>query len=223
MKFNLIRYYSILFFVFIIAGTKAQDAYKAEIGPVLGSTFYLGDANNKLFANNSLSYGIVYRYKFNPRLALAGEWSYHTISGNYLSNNNTIIFNNTINSFDFTGEFNFFDLENKTYKPFSQKYSTFILAGIGGMLYPYEGRTEFMYHYTFGAGLKIMLGKRMNLNFKWTNSLLLTDQMEGVSQLNNKYNLNGSNILNNDLLSTINVSLTYNIFKERCNCNNNWR
>jgi hypothetical protein len=222
MKFKIIRTFSMLIFISIFTSVNAQETYKAEIGPSVGYSFYLGDANKKLFNNNSLSYGIVYRHKFNPRIALAGEWSYNTITGDYVLNNTPISFENTINTIDLTGEFNFFALENKSYRPFSQKYSTFILAGVGGMFYPYEGKDEFMFNYTFGVGFKVMLGKRLNLNFKWINRLLLTDQMEGKIQLNNAYDLNGSNILNNDLLSAVNVSLTYNIFRERCDCNNKW-
>lgn len=232
MKFNSIRYYSILFFVIIIQGTKAQEAYKAEIGPLVGTSFYLGDANKALFANSQLSYGVVYRHKFNPRLALAAEWSLHNIMSKDSLAGLPVGFKNEIHAIDLTGEFNFFGLENKSYRPFSQKYSTFILAGVGGMAYPYEFKNddgvqtlknELAVDIIFGAGFKLMLGSRVNLNVKWINRLSFKDNLEGKVALNNPYDLNGSNILNNDLLSSINVSLTYNIFKERCDCHNNWR
>lgn len=75
-----------------------------------------------------------------------------------------------------------------------------------------------MFSYPVGLGYKFMLGERLNLNLSWSNRLLLTDKMEGKSALNNANGLNGSNIFNNDLLSTFSVGLTYNIWKKSCNC-----
>ena len=223
MNFKVIRY--LLFTVLVVPALNgyAQERYRAEIGPSVGSSFYIGDANTKLFANQNLTYGLQYRHKFNSRLAITGEWNSTKVNGDATLLNNTVVgFNNPVNAFDLSGEFNFFDLEDKPYKPFSQKYSTFIFAGVGSMLYDYEMQGQFKFSYLFGAGVKFMLGKRMNLNFRWSNRLLLTDQLEGIRPLNNIYDLNGSNLLNNDLLSTLSVGLTINIFKERCNCNTFW-
>lgn len=223
MNFKVIRY--LLFAIFVVAtlNGNAQERYRAEIGPSVGSSFYIGDANSKLFANQNFTYGLQYRHKFSSRLALTGEWNNTQVSGNTTLANNTVVnFDNPVNAFDLSGEFNFFDLEDKSYKPFSQKYSTFVFAGVGSMLYDYEKQSQFNFSYLFGVGVKFMIGERMNLNLRWSNRLLLSDQMEGIESLNNTYDLNGSNLLNNDLLSTLSVGLTINIFKERCNCNTFW-
>lgn len=223
MNFKVIRY--LLFTVLVVPAFNgyAQEKYRGEIGPSAGTSFYIGDANTKLFANQNFTYGLQYRHKFNSRLAVTGEWNSTKVSGDATLLNNTVVaFSNPVNAFDLSGEFNFFDLEDKPYKPFSQKYSTFIFAGVGSMLYDYEMQGQFKFSYLFGAGVKFMLGKRMNLNFRWSNRLLLTDQLEGIRSLNNIYDLNGSNLLNNDLLSTLSVGLTINIFKERCDCNTYW-
>lgn len=223
MNFKVIRY--LLFTVLVVPALNgyAQEQYRGEIGPSAGTSFYIGDANTKLFANQNFTYGLQYRHKFNSRLAVTGEWNSTKVSGDATLLNNTVVaFSNPVNAFDLSGEFNFFDLEDKPYKPFSQKYSTFIFAGVGSMLYDYEMQGQFKFSYLFGAGVKFMLGKRMNLNFRWSNRLLLTDQLEGIRPLNNIYDLNGSNLLNNDLLSTLSVGLTINIFKERCDCNTYW-
>ena len=223
MNFKAIRY--LLFAIFVVAtlNGNAQERYRAEIGPSVGSSFYIGDANTKLFANQNFTYGLQYRHKFNSRLAITGEWNSTKVNGDATLLNNTVVgFNNPVNAFDLSGEFNFFDLEDKAYKPFSQKYSTFVFAGVGSMLYDYEMQSQFKFSYLFGVGVKFMIGERMNLNFRWSNRLLLSDQIEGIRPLNNTYDLNGSNLLNNDLLSTLSVGLTINIFKERCNCNTFW-
>ena len=223
MNFKVIRY--LLFTVLVVPALNgyAQEKYRGEIGPSAGTSFYIGDANTKLFANQNFTYGLQYRHKFNSRLAVTGEWNSTKVSGDATLLNNTVVaFSNPVNAFDLSGEFNFFDLEDKPYKPFSQKYCTFIFAGVGSMLYDYEMQGQIKFSYLIGAGVKFMLGKRMNLNFRWSNRLLLTDQLEGIRPLNNIYDLNGSNLLNNDLLSTLSVGLTINIFKERCDCNTYW-
>jgi hypothetical protein len=93
---------------------------------------------------------------------------------------------------------------------------------VGGMLIPYtnsEGtNTEFHFSYPMGIGYKIMWGQRLNINFIWTHTLLLTDKMEGISALNNNSGLNGSNLFNNDWISNFKIAITLNIWKKQCDC-----
>ena len=45
--------------------------YRYELGGMLGSGFYLGDANySSLYKNNHLAGGFLFRYNLNPRMAL---------------------------------------------------------------------------------------------------------------------------------------------------------
>ncbi len=201
-----------------IGNMEAQNEYRSEIGILGGGSFYMGDANNKLFANNQSAFGLIYRQKFDTRLSITGTWNNTRVVGT----GGGVTFDNPINAFDLCGEFNFFDYDDKIYKPNSKKHSLFIFAGIGGMVFPYtnltDTKTTFMFSYPVGLGYKFMLGERLHLNFIWSNRLLLTDKMEGVFPLNNVNGLNGSNIFNNDLLSTFSVGLTYNIWKKGCKC-----
>ena len=223
MDFKLIRSLIIGIISLFINQLKAQEIYHAEIGANAGVSYYLGDANNKLFKNPELTYGLIYRQKFNPRLALQANWNYTKVTGSaFLYSGSTINFENSIHALDFCGEFNFFDLEDKDYKPFSKTYSPFIFAGVGAMFYTYEGEQDFMFSYPFGIGVKKMLGHRLNLNIMWSHRLLLTDQMEGVKQLNDPEKLNGTNLLNYDILSTLSLGITFDIFKERCKCMNGY-
>ena len=222
MDFKIIRRFTLIVTLLFFSHLQAAEVYHAEIGANTGISYYLGDANNKLFKNPEFTYGLIYRQKFNPRLAIQANWNYTKVSGTGLLYTGTSIdFSNQIHALDFCGEFNFFDLEKKDYKPFSKTYSPFIYAGVGAMLYNYEGKQDFMFSYPFGVGLKKMLGYRLNLNIMWSHRLLLTDQMEGVKQLNDPEKLNGTNLFNYDVLSTLSVGLTIDIFKERCKCMNN--
>ena len=212
MKFRLIGLLVLCCIIFNNSNVNSQENYRAEIGINGGGSFYLGDANKVLFKNIEPSFGLIYRQKFNQRIAAHINW------------NNTHVLDNTVNTIDFCGEFNFFDLEKKEYKPFSKIYSTFIFAGVGGMMYDYETtKNSIAVSIPFGAGFKVMLGERFNLNLMWSNRLSFSDKLEGKENLNDATGLNGTNIFNNDLLSTISIGLTFNIFKEKCDCSNEIR
>lgn len=218
MTFKIIRITIAAVLVLFVGIIKAQDEYRSEIGVLGGGSFYLGDANNQLFANNQPSFGLIYRQKLDTRLSITGIWNKTNVVGTGAGVN----FDNPINAIDLYGEFNFFDYDDKIYKPNSKKYSLFIFAGIGGMIFPYTNlsgtKTTFMFSYPVGVGYKFMLGERFHLNFIWSQRLLLTDKMEGKFQLNNANSLNGTNIFNNDMLSTFSIGLTYNIWKKSCDC-----
>lgn len=230
MKKKLIRLFILSVFSLISNHLSAQilvqDEYRAEIGVAGGGSYYLGDANNLSFKNMQIDYGAFFRYRFNPRMALKVEFSSTKIGGdfNYL-NNQTITINNAVNAFDLTGEFNFFDLEKNEYKRFSKIFSPYIFAGVGMMNYSYADSTGGKSNSTgisipFGIGMKVMLGKRWNLNVQWTNRLLFADNLEGLPKLNNPNGFNGNNPFNNDLLSTVTVGISFDIWKKQCDCEN---
>ncbi|NDP22556.1 MAG: outer membrane beta-barrel protein [Paludibacter sp.] len=198
-----------------------KDEYKAEIGVIGGGSFYIGDANSLLFNNLQVTYGGFFRYNFNPRFALKAE----LISTNVpkLPNSN----NKSINVGDITAEFNFFDLEINPYKRFSKTFSPYIFTGVSLFTGMYFGQALPEIGIPFGVGIKLKLKKRLNLNIQWSNKLLLADNLEVYSNIsvsekyNNPYNLNGSNVFNNDLLSTVTIGFSYDIWKKKCDCLNN--
>ena len=216
MNFKIIRY-AITGFLLLLAGlvNAQEDTYFAEIGVHGGSSYYLGDANNVLFKNAQLSYGLIYRQKFNPRLAAHLSWNSATVAGKgSIDNVNNISFNNRVNAFDLAGEFNFFSYERKEYLPFSKTFTPFIFAGVGGAL----GNSVATMSLPFGVGFKAMLGDRLNLNIMWSNRLMFNDNLEGKADFNDHAGLNGTNIFNNDMLSTLSVGITLNIWKKKCDC-----
>ena len=216
MNFKLIRY-AITGFLLLLAGllNAQEDTYFAEIGVHGGSSYYLGDANNVLFKNAQLSYGLIYRQKFNPRLAAHLSWNSTIVAGKgSIDNVNNISFNNRVNAFDLAGEFNFFSYERKEYLPFSKTFTPFIFAGVGGAL----GDSVATMSLPFGVGFKAMLGDRLNLNIMWSNRLMFKDNLEGKADFNDHAELNGTNIFNNDMLSTLSVGITLNIWKKKCDC-----
>jgi hypothetical protein len=72
------------------------------------------------------------------------------------------------------------------------------------------------------VGMKVKLGNRWNLNVQWSSKLMLSDTMEGVEALNNPNKLNGTNIFNNDLISTVTVGISFDIFEKTYNSENKY-
>jgi hypothetical protein len=227
MKFKLIRLVTLVALCLFTTLLSAQevlpdkDVYKAEIGVTSGGSYYLGDANSKLFYNLQQSYGGFLRYILNPRIAFRTEINSSLIKGSFTYLNSPVVINNTVYSVDFCGEFNFFDLENNPYKRLSKTFSPYIFAGIGGMTDLYNGQKFPEMSIPFGIGMKFKLGNRWNLNLQWSNKLLLSDNLEGDPALNNPGGLNGTNPFNNDLLSTLTIGISFDIWKKGCDCLNN--
>ena len=218
MKLKLIRLIIVSVLCLISARSAAQDEYKAEIGFNIGGSYYLGDANHVLFNNMQPALSGFFRYCFNPRLATKIEITSTTVTGDGFSNG--------VIASDLTGEFNFFDLEKNPYKQFSKTFSPYIFAGFGMMNYSAENivtgprLSKFTPSIPFGLGMKVKLGKRWNLNMQWTTRLSLSDNLEGTELLSNPKQLNGSNPFNNDILSTLTVGLSFDIWKKNCDCLN---
>ena len=70
----------------------------------------------------------------------------------------------------------------------------------------------------FGVGFKMMIGDRLNLNVIWSSRMMFSDDLEGKKVFNDPAKLNGTNIFNNDMLSTLSVGITLNIWKKKCDC-----
>ena len=213
MKMKLIRLLFFCVFCLISVQLSAQDQYRAEIGGNVGGSYYLGDANGQLFKNMQLSYSGFLRYSFDTRLALKAELTGTTVGSQAFPSHPVL-------AADFTGEFNFFDLEKSEYKQFSKIFSPYIFAGLGLMSYKSIDSTRLNVSIPFGIGMKVKLGQRCNLNVQWTTRLLLADNLEGVKAFNNTAGLNGSNPFNNDILSTLTIGISFDIWKKLCDCEN---
>lgn len=215
MKLKLVRFVALVSILFCTGLAGAQTEYRAEIGVHSGVSYYLGDANSVIFKNMQPDYGMLLRYNLNERFSAQIELNNTDVTDR--------VFNNTLNTAEICGSFNFFDFNYKKFKPFSRNATTYILAGVGLMDYRYEGIQNLKFSYILGVGFRYRLYDRLKLNVQWAHKLLLSDQMEGLNQYNNPAGLNGSNLLNNDVLSTFTVGLSYDIWSKKCKCyQQNW-
>ena len=80
MNFKIVKQIIFLFILFSFIKLNAQPkVYHSEIGALGGSSFYMGDYNNQLFKNTQPAYGIIFRQKFNPRIAAHANINYSNI------------------------------------------------------------------------------------------------------------------------------------------------
>lgn len=185
-----------------------------EIGPTVGSSFYLGDANGTWMKNNQLVTGGVIRYPLNTRFAVSVEALAGNFAGQYKDQNGQT--QSFKNSYFFTSahvEFNFFSYDKYDVTLESSTINPYILGGLG--LVSYQSATPVL---SGGVGVKFKLSDRLDLNCQWTMNKALADNLEGVPSLDNPYSLNKSGYLNNDYFSVLSVSLTFAFYTQRCPC-----
>ena len=216
---KLIRFLIFSVFGLISVQLSAQDEYRAEIGINGGGSYYLGEGNSTLFTNMQPAFSGFLRYRFDPRFAARIELTGATVAG-------TGFTKNPVWATDLCGEFNFFDFEKNQYKRFSKTFTPYIFGGVGLMTGVYKGQTSPEFGLPFGVGLKVKIANRWNFNVQWSNRLMFSDNLEGTSKpeisdtFNNLNSLNGSNIFNNDLLSTVTVGISFDFWKKECDCHN---
>ncbi len=219
MIYRIIRYSFLCVFSLILTPLSAQSEYLAEIGINGGGSYILDDNNGIPFKNSMPAYGIVYRHNFNERFSAHADWNNTKITYTDYLNANAV---STIqlNLIDLCGEFNFFDLVKKQYKPRSKSFSPFIFAGIGAQFtknsFPADLRKGINDILTIpmGIGFKYKIGNRFNVNAKWAHRISFYDKIEG-----NEGALNGTNYFNNDVTSTYTLGVSYDFWKRPCDCN----
>ena len=205
----------------------SQDEYRAELGVSTGLSYYIGDLNSIPLNNMQGAFGGFGRYKLNNRVAFRGELNTTQVVVSIPTKPN---YGHWVTSGEVCGEFNFFDLEKSQYKRDSRTFSPFISGGLGLMIDVYSGQTTPEIFLPLGLGCKLILNERWNLNILWAHKLLLpiikvngeyhADNLENKPGYNNYYYLNGTNTFNDDLLSTITVGLSMNIWRKECDCRN---
>ena len=63
--------------------------YNLELGGMVGSNLYVGDANNMLAGSMGMAGGVLARYNINPRMAVKGNLAMGRIKGTTVGKDNT--------------------------------------------------------------------------------------------------------------------------------------
>ena len=187
--------------------------YKCDFGVQGGLCYYVGDATPHVFQNIQWTAGAQFRYKFDPRWALQIKGQYDNFAFRY----EDIKYQRAMINIDAVAEFNFFRFGISEYNDKIKPITPYIFLGIGMSIYNL-GNEHFTGYFPFGFGLKYKPLPRMTLLLAWQHQLYFTDAIEGLDPLNNVAELNGSNILLNDLTSTLTFGIVFEFIQQRQVC-----
>ena len=213
----------VLFLSLMTVSPVVAQQYKYEVGPTLGMTGYLGDANNgNLFKQPSFTVGGQFRYNHNSRWAFKANLNYANIRGDsekdetwYPDGANYKISASLID-LGLTAEFNFLNYGRgpayKKYKPISP----YMVAGVGFVFAICNGHNQASFTVPFGIGVKYKYKERLNLGFEFTMRKEFSDRIDGLSDLNG---IKHSFAKNTDWYSFAQFSVTYEFGKRCIKCN----
>lgn len=127
-------------------------------------------------------------------------------------------------SADIVAEFNFFEYGNDWEVGRIKPYTPYIFLGVGvgwyGLDWSHErtlGIPASLY-IPFGIGFKWKFAPRWGMNIAWQHNLYLKDNVEGKPGLNNVHEINGSNILENDLMGQLSLGIVFDFAKKKRAC-----
>lgn len=189
------QYYSMMikkiFFFFLLVvsislhSTKSlAQEYKYEIGPLLGTSFYMGDANRtKLFMHPNISGGFMWRYNLNLHWAVktnlvAGVVSGNsTDAGNIFPHDNQVSFKRTFVDLGGQIEYNFFPYSNKFSYMDARPYTPYLFAGLGAT-YASGDHKFFNANIPLGVGFKYKLKNKLNIGVEFSMRKLFGDDFD---------------------------------------------
>ena len=211
-----------LLMLFAVQSASAQQ-YKYEVGPLLGMTGYLGEANNgSLFKHPSFTIGGLFRYAHNSRWAFKANLNYANIRGKsiYVETWYPDVVNYDFSSHmidvGLTAEFNFLNFgRGPTYKKY-KPISPYMVAGVGFVFAICNGHNQASFTIPIGIGVKYKFKDRLNLGFEFTMRKEFSDRIDGLSDL---FDIKHSFAKNTDWYSFATLTATYEFGKRCIKCN----
>lgn len=220
-----------LFMAASIASTNAQDeTYKMEIGGMAGGSFYMGDANfSKPFKQTGPAGGLVWRYNFNPHMAVKADLAAGRIAGNTKNagtafpQGGQVGFKRAVCDLGAQFEYNFWGYSWAERYKGNRRFTPYVVGGLGFTFAPAPAEGVFTLNFPLGIGVKYKAGRRVNVGMEWTMRFSLSDQLDVTNkeglQLNDPYQIKGSGLKNKDTYSFITVFITYDFFQKCKSCN----
>lgn len=192
-----------------------------DIGLQGGASYYVGDATPHIFTLPLESYGAFFRYRFTQRWDLKVQGNAQRVQG-YLpdgtgfADKNLGKWTNQLVGLDVTAEFNFFRFNESQYDSRVKPYTPYISTGLGMCIHDQFRKVSA--YVPFIVGFKWKFASHFGLHVAWQHNVYFADNIEGIKEYDNLHELNGSNILNNDVTGTVMVGLTVSFAAEEKMC-----
>lgn len=193
-----------------------------EIGVQGGLMYYIGEANPKMFQHIREAYGAEISYLFNKRWSLmlqgtAGRIAGLTATEQGLPDPKGTLWTNYLVNIDVMARFNFLpfgpmDKYDKGVKP----YTPYIFAGIGTTIHNHFSNVAV--YIPVGVGFRWVCSEHVGMYLAWQNNICFADNLEPVPNYNNIHKLNGNNVLNLDMVSTLQFGIVFEFAKEKSVC-----
>jgi len=202
-----------------------ERMYRCEFGIEGGCGYYIGDATSLPFQNVREMYGANFRCRFDQRWNIQVQGIAHRIVGPYPNSDQK--WTNQLINVDVAAEFNFFRFGAKSYDIRVKPLTPYIMLGVGASVHSQFSKVAA--YIPFGVGLKWKFAERFNLQLLLQNNLFFADNLEYDRNANsnnellkksyhNPNGLNGANVFNNDITSTISLGLTIEFAKDKKIC-----
>lgn len=219
-----------LFFLSVILLTLNEFAVSQsnsnEIGATIGVSYYQGDVNHqRLFNEPGLSFGIVYKYIYNPQFSFKAGLYRSSISGTDAGFSSLYqqirghAFSNTLYEPSVGFELNFLP-----YDCIKKRSRTFYITSGLSLLISTVQSNMFSMAVPVGIGYKYRIKKKLTLAFEWNYRITFTDNLDLTEDA---YNENFATqhagkqnykIFTKDIFSYLGISISYNLSRERHNC-----
>lgn len=225
MKRLFLIVYALMAIVSIAVGQDDPE-YKAEIGAGAGLVAYQGDFGGNLTSNMQPLWGIVGKYRFNPRMSLSLNIVSGTLKGSSKNtntwypelNDTTIDFSTSIVDAGVRFEYNFWPFGTGREYRGARVITPYIVIGLGATYAKPQTGGLVTFNIPLGIGVKYKLATRLNLSLEGLVHFTQSDKLDGVED---PYGIKRSGLFKNtDCYTTFQLSLTYDIMAKCKTCHN---
>ena len=215
----------LMLFVSLCAHAQDEPEYKAEIGVGGALVAYQGDFNGSLTKNMQPMGALVAKYRPNPRSAWALNIGFGKLKGSSentatwypATSDTTITFNNSLVDVGFRYEYNFWPYGTGREYRGAKPLVPFIALGLGAGFVKTDEKNIVATKMPIGLGVKYKMAERLNLTLEWMMHFTLSDELDGVKD---PYGIKSIGLFKNtDCFSTLQLSITYDIFAKCKTCN----
>lgn len=208
------------------AAAQTDPEYRAEIGVAAGLMSYQGDFNGSLLKNFQPMYGVVGKYRFNPRSALSLNIVSGKIKGDCKGtttwypemSDTTYTFNTSLVDVGVRFEYNFWPFGTGREYRGAKPLTPYIVLGLGATVAKPESGSVVTVNLPLGVGVKYKLATRLNLALEWLMHFSGSDKLDGVQD---PYGIKSSGLFKNtDCYSALQLTLTYSFMPKCRTCHN---
>lgn len=209
-----------------IAVAQEDPEYKAEIGAGVGLVSYQGDFSGSLIKKMQPLWGVVGKYRFNPRMLLSLNIFNGTLKGSSTNtstwypelNDTTINFSTSIVDAGVRFEYNFWPFGTGREYRGARIITPYIVIGLGATYAKPQSGGLVTFNLPLGIGVKYKLSARLNLALEGLVHFTQSDKLDGVED---PYGIKrGGLFKNTDGYTTLQLSLTYDIMAKCKTCHN---